>query len=107
MESHLRVSEERAGEIGPEAPLLGVPADERFRVDGSAAYIDEFRIDGLIWEAAKDRDQPPPLEFGVSLAGAKDHIEFTVRTRFQIEAVIGKDVQPLHPRFSGLQLAKI
>src|SRR5262245_53843335 len=102
MESHLRVSEERAGKIGPEASLLSVPPDERFRVDGATSDIKELRIDSLIREAAKERDQPSPLEVGVSLTRAKDHVELPVRTRFEIEPVVGKDVQPPHSRFRGL-----
>src|SRR2546428_2370446 len=107
MESSLRVSEERAGEVGPKAALLGVPPNERLRVDGPAADVEELRIDGLIWEAAKEREQPCPFGIDVSLARAKDQVELPVRTRFEIEAVTGEDVQTAHSRFRGLQIAKV
>src|SRR5262249_56670315 len=100
-------AEERAGEVGPEAPLLGVPANEGLRVNGPAAYIEELRIDGLIGEAAKEREQPCPFGINVSLARAKDQVELPVRTRFEIEPVIGEDVQTAHSRFRVLQFAKV
>src|SRR5262245_24363616 len=107
LKSALRVSEERPGEVGPEASLLGVPPNEGLRVDSPAAYIEELRIDGLIGEAAKEREQPCPFGINVSLASAKDHVELPVRTRFEIEPVIGEDVQTAYSRFRGLQLTKV
>src|SRR5262245_19805034 len=107
MKSSLRVSEERAGEVGPEASLFGVPPNEGLRVYSPAAYIEELRIDSLIGEAAKEREQPCPLGINVSLARAKDHVELPVRTRFKIEPVIGEDVQTARSRFRVLQFAKV
>ena len=55
---------------------------------GATADVEELRLDGLIWEAAKEREQPCPLGVGASLTPAKDHVELPVRPRFEIEPFI-------------------
>src|SRR5215510_4720685 len=107
--SPLRVSGERPGEGGPETPLLGVPPKHRLEVKRFAPEIEELRIDGLERETAKERKQrfPPGASPPVSLTRAKDQVEISVRTRFEIESVIGEDVQTVHSRLSGLQIGKV
>src|SRR5262245_16704861 len=106
--SPLRISGEWPGEIRPETQLLGVPSDQRFEVNSSATDIEELRIDSLEREAAKERQQPLPFgaEAPVSLIRAKDQVELSILARFEVESVIGENVQSVHSRLRDLQIVK-